>query len=173
MASEQQGQARSVREPGGLFLVAFAGATYGLYELVQALPPHSKTLAREAVIAGFVGALLVVRELAAPILRELPGLVVPFLPGVALVASFVTLVIGGLTAIHVSLPGWLLGFIFPLVLVFAFALIDPVDERLKRVKLPDSALIKWTARYGPASVGAALLVLSMFLQLRSIDLSKG
>jgi hypothetical protein len=169
---EGQEEPSVVREPGGLFLILSAAATYGIYELVQSLPPHSKTLARDAVIAGFVGALLVVRELALPILRELPGMVVPFLPGAALVVAFVVFVVGGLSAIGVSLPGWLLGFVFPLVLVFAFGLVDPVDKRLKRVKLPDSTSIRWVARYGPACLGAALLVLSMFLQLRSIDLSK-
>jgi hypothetical protein len=136
-----------------LFAVALIG--FGLYKLVSVLPPHPKTLERDAVFAGFVGAILVVQEFVRETLADLAALawVAPVV--VAMLAIIYLLA-------RLKVAAVVIGLAAPLITSAGRAVIGA----LPTPRLPNHPLV----RYGPLILGFVSLTLGMFLQLRAIDL---
>jgi hypothetical protein len=150
-----------------LLVAALSGvALYGLYRVVQALPPHSKTLARDAVILGFAGAALLIQEFVRSLLalRYIAGVIWLFAA-----SSLVAIVAGALgvqwwgAALVLGVPGVILK------LLIQEHAPDPGSETMLWLR---TKVLSRVIRYGPVVLGLVLLALSMFLQLRAIDLSR-
>lgn len=150
-------------------LLAFAAgvglAGYLLHLLAGAFPAHPKTLARDAAVVGFIGAVLVIGELVRRAMQQVGR--------IALVVALFAAVF----AISAQLNA-----IAPLVSVIVVAIVSPLVMRIGRHSFPAiGSALKSIPRadrigpplreYGPTAFGVALLVLALFLQLRSINLA--
>ena len=165
-------RSRSVREEDpeqrrwlAITILSFAIlGLYALHGLAYVLPAHWKTLARDAVISGALGAALLVQEFVRDVVGQ-----IRFLP-VAVAGGVIGLVgVAVLEGLHIY---WWIGAVAVVaagvVAYIVAALVDPATlNRLGHSVGPS------VVRYGPFVLGLALLLLSMFLQLRSIELDSG
>jgi hypothetical protein len=142
-----------------LLVIAIVGGGYLIHWLARTglFPAHPKTLARDAAILGFIGGLFLVEELVRKVVDEPPRNLVL---AINLAASILLVLVTRGFALWVRLVA-----IFTLVLGVSQAKsASPATGR--RAKMAPAV------RYGAVGLGVALLVLALFLQLRSIDLSK-
>ena len=151
-----------------LFLVIGVGlAAYLLHDLAGLFPANTKTLARDAAVAGFLGAALLVEELVRRLFIDAGRFAVVMFGWMGLVAAAMVLFKGSRIVAVISMS-----FVPVLVLRFGPGLLSEVSTKLRSARLIQR--IGPSMRdYGPVVLGVALLVLALFLQLRSIDLSKG
>jgi len=158
-----------------LILTVLVGVGITMRFLAYGFPAHVKTLERDAVLSGFAGGILVVQELIRELLRDLVA-IANILSGSVLAG-----VLAGVAGIAVETAGVserTLGVIGLLILlgvgVVLGASVTIVEE--SRAKATFAALWAKVAAslstYCPLVLGFLLLLLSMFLQLRAIDLGR-
>ena len=134
---------------------------YILHGLAYVLPPHWKTLARDAVISGAIGAALLVQEFVRDVIGQIRFVPVAVAGGVIGLVGVVIL-----EGLHIY---WWIGAVAVVVVGIAFYVVVALFDHATLDRLGRS-LGSSVLRYGPLVFGLALLVLSMFLQLRSIEL---
>jgi hypothetical protein len=156
----QEQLARLEKHLATFTIIGFLLAGYLVYELAQVWSDHPKTLARDALIAGFLGAVLVVRELVRKLLSNLRGVTV------GLFSSVGGAVLGVVGLELIVVVGILAG------VTFVYRFVVTVAERVW--DLP-ALRKKIAAGLTPVALGLGLLLLllSMFLQLRAIELGNG
>jgi hypothetical protein len=143
-----------------LVLVGIVAAAIGLYFAAKVFPPHPKTLARAAVVIGFVGAAILVEQLAREVIKQFRRIVViaitvgPPVAALILSSETVLVIIGAFVAVGALVP----------------LFVSPESDIASKLSSIDSN--SKLGRYGPIVLGMALLVLGVFLQLRSIEFSR-
>lgn len=137
-----------------------------LYELAGLVPGHPKTLARNAAVFGFVGALLVIGELVRLVIKEAPAIVFfAIWAGAAVVVPFAL----GLAFIWAFGIGFTVALVLELVITTYRTFLEIRPQRKDRSpKRPFGRLFS----IGLTAVGVAFLALSLSLQLRFINGSK-
>lgn len=160
-----------------LILVVLVGMGFLMRLLAYGFPDHPKTLARDAVVSGFAGGVLVVQELVRELVRDLAS-IADVLAG-ALVSLLAT-VVADFVVKRLGIPWYIFliaglvgGFVLGVVIAFVRA---GLEGPIKKVRPAFAAF--WTrvgpplTRSGPVVLGFLLLLLSMFLQLRAINLGE-
>lgn len=155
-------------DPTGLVagvLIGVAGAGVGLYFAAKLFPAHPKTLARDSVLVGFFGAALLVEQLARGAIAQFRRIAAV---AIAVGPPVVVLIASGHGATRII--GFVLAGVTLLQLLVnpASGPWSPVTVNLPSIN-PDSLF----GKYGPIALGLALLLLGVFLQLRSIHYSTG
>jgi uncharacterized membrane protein YeaQ/YmgE (transglycosylase-associated protein family) len=144
-------------------LIGIAAAAVGLYFAATLFPAHPKTLARDSVLVGFVGAALLVEEIARGVMVQFPRIVA------------IAIVVGPPVAVLVA-SGQTVQLILAAVAGVAgttqlFANTEsPVGRTIKLLSIDPNRPL---GKYGPIVLGLAMLLLGVFLQLRSIHYSPG
>jgi len=141
-----------------LVVLAFAaGAGFGLYKFAQWLPAQPKTLERDSVVIGLVGAILVVQEFVRETLEDVAALAYVAPPLIGLVTAVSTL-----SRLKVAGP-FLVGVLGAAITAAGFAIYDVLPTPKPNRNNP-------FIKYGPLVLGFIALTLAMFLQLRAINL---
>lgn len=140
--------------------IAIVGGGYLMHWLARTglFPANPKTLARDAAILGFIGGLCLVEQLVHELVEEPPQ---NLLLAINIAAPLLVVLISK------GLPLWMRLVTIVSVAVGTIQAVSASPARRKRAKIGP------VVRYGAIGLGVALLVLALFLQLRSIDLSKG
>jgi hypothetical protein len=158
-AEIQEKLARLRRRQATLVMILLLIGGWSMYELAQEWPGHPKTLARGAVICGFLGGVLVVRELVRGLLENMKGVTVGLFSATA-GAGFAVIGLGALVTFGIIA-----------VTVFLYRIVERVVTQASDGEQLREKVAAATPQVALA-LGFLLLLLGLFLQLRAIELGK-